>query len=384
MPEDWMVFRRFRVQHSVNAGEIADWYSDVREEFRPAALRYLVDGSLQDRVLSRLISLEARPAWLRDYDSVHQMLESICEESWRCERLLVALFPDRFMPERPRQPVQIYSGTFFNEFSEWWDDADVRTEVITTHEKQTWPEWLRRDHDISDRLQSGSKDHWLALLVLGVCRSFGRTRDAQHLGFLEVAHEKGWWDVFKAPENVGAWMGMLRDWQDSAVDKLEYRQWMSLFPTIYQLSRYREKYVRLLKSAGQRPDNMYDIGRLLAPRGDENLTSGGTNFDAPPAPLYMGLHWVLRELVRLKVIDGVHLYRDCWVPSEQVIRFLCDLGLERPDDGMSNQQKAHAIFDFLASELEPEGPNLHRTFDIPIRHVDLDPDLRRRFGLEQR
>ncbi len=382
-PEDWIVFRRLRGQHRIGANEIANWYQNVTETLQPAALRYLVYGELQGRVLSRLISLETRPSWLRDYDNVRQMLEGICEEPWRCQRLLGALFPDQFAPEPSRQLVQSYSDTFFNRLSEWWDDAAVRSEVTTDYERQVWPDWLRRDHDIADRLQSGSKDHWLALLVLGACRSFGRTRASQHRTFLERAHKQGWWDIFQAPKEVGAWMEMLRDWQDGAMAKLEDPQWMSLFPAIYQLSRYRDVYVRLLKSAGQRPNNGYDINRLFAPRVDEALTGAGTHFDAPPAPLDMGRHWVLRELVRLKVVEGERLYRDCWVPSEQVIRFLCDLGFDRPDDRICNKEKAHAIFGFLASELETATPNLHLAFDIPIRHVAEDSDLRLQFGLVQ-
>lgn len=381
--EDWTLFRWLRLQHRVDAAEIADWYMDVRKDLRPAALRYLLDGKLQDPVLRHLISLRTHSSWLRDFDGVSQMLEEICKEAWRRQRLLAALFPARFVPEPQPRPVQIDSDTFFNRLSKWWDDDAVRNEVITAYERRAWPEWLRRDGDISDGLQAESEDHWLALLVLGVCRSLGRTQDHQHCGFLELAHSQGWWDVFKAPADAGAWMGMLKDWQDGASAKLTYPLWMSLFPAIYQLSRYWKVYVRLLKSVGQRPENMYKVTRLLAPRIDEALTGAGTRFDAPPAPLNMGLHWVLRELVRLEIIEGEHLYPDCWVPSEQVLRFLRNFGLDRPDDGMSNPQKARAIFDFLASELETTTPNLHRAFDIPIRHVASSADLRRRFGLEQ-
>lgn len=278
--------------------------------------------------------------------------------------------------------MQIDSDTFFNRLSKWWDDDAVRNEVITAYERRAWPEWLRRDGDISDRLQAKSEDHWLALLVLGVCRGLGLARDHHHRSFLELVHKRGWWNVFKTPGDEGAWMRMLREWQDGALAKLPYAKWMSRFPAIYQLSRYRDVYVRLLKSAGQRPAAMYDITRLLTPRVDQALTGAGTHFDAPPAPLDMGRHWVLRELVRLKVVEGEHLYRDCWVPAEQVLRFLRNFGLD-PDDGMSNPQKARAIFNFLASELETATPNLHRAFDIPVRHVASSADLRRRFGLEQ-
>ncbi len=382
-PEDWIVFRGLRAQDPVDAAEIANWYGDLEEDLRRAALRYLLDGELRDTVLSRLIPLDARPSWLGDFDGVRRVLEGVCGEDWRRRRLLVALFPNRF-PVPEWAPVQLVdSATFFDRLSEWWDDATERSEVIDDYEGRAWPEWLRRDGDISDGLQAGSEDHWLALLVLGACQSLGRTRDRQHRGFLERAYWEGWWDVFRDPDDAGAWMRMLREWQDGAVAKLDYALWMSLFPTIYQLSRYRNVYVRLLKSVGQRRDNLYYVRRLLAPRVDQALDGAGTHFDAPPAPLNMGLHWVLRELVRLGVVEGAHLYPDCWMPSQIVFRILEPFGLRRPADGISNPEKARTIFDFLASELGTATPNLHRAFDIPIRHVASNPDLRRRFGLEQ-
>ena len=178
-------------------------------------------------------------------------------------------------------------------------------------------------------------------------------------------------------------MNVLRTWQDKATANLTYLRWMSLFPAIYQLSRYLEKYQRLLTSAARRPAELYRVTCLLAPRVDEALTGAGQHFDAPPAPLNMGLHWVLRELVRVGVLDGNHLFPDCWVPSDRVLRFLQPLGLEPPDGRCTNSEKAHAIFKFLASELNTGSPHLHRAFDIPLRHINSSSDLRRRFGLEE-
>ena len=380
--QDWILLRWLRVQHRVDAAEVADWYTDIEEDLRPAALRYLLHGGLRDPVLSRLIPLDSRPSWL-GFERVDRILESICDEPWRRRRLLVDLYPDRFcVPESPRVPV-VDSGAFFNRLSEWWDDDAVRSEVTADYESRAWPEWLRRDGDISDGLQAGSKDHWLALLVLGACQSLGRTRDEQHRGFFERAYREGWWDVFKHPDDDGAWMRMLREWQDEASGTLPYARWMSLFPTIYQLSRYRDVYVRLLKSAGQRRDNMYEVRRLLAPKVDQALSGAGTHFGAPPAPLNMGLHWVLRELVRLRVVEGEHLYRDCWVPSRQVIDVLGELGFQVPADDTPNPEKARAICKFMVASLKTATPTLHQAFDIPLRYVASNQDLRRQFGLEQ-
>ena len=381
--EDWRVFRRLRVQHRVDAAMMAKWCEDLPKDLHPAAVRYLLHGELGSGVLQHLVPIEGRPRWLREYDDVCRLVEDQCEESWRRQSLLGALFPDRFRaPEPPRpSPIPPGSDTFFQQLLEWWDAAAVRNEVISDYEKAAWPAWLRRD-GIAEGLQSDSVDHWLALLVLGACRSLGRTRAHQHRSFLELAHGEGWWDVFKAPDEPGAWMEVLRDWQDGASANLAYPQWMSLFPAIYQLSRYRNVYVRLLRSAGRRPENMYQVTRLLAPRVDVALTGAGTHFDAPPAPLGMGLHWVLRELVRLEVVRGEHLFPDCWVPSEQFLNVLRPFGLTC-DEGLDNPERARAIFDFLAPVLGTATPNLHRAFDIPLRHVSSNPDLRRRFGLEQ-
>ena len=187
------------------------------------------------------------------------------------------------------------------------------------------------------------------------------------------------------PDDVAGWMNVLRTWQDRAVANLTYSRQMSLFPTIYQLSRYLEKYRRLLTSYARRPGESYrGVTCLLSPRIDEALTGAGQHFDAPPAPLNMGLHWVLRELVRLGVLQGTHLFPDCWVPAERILRLLQPLGLEFPDTSSTNPEKAQLISDFLAAELKTEQPHLHLAFDIPLLHIDSSMKLRARFGLDAR
>ena len=380
--EDWQVFQWLRDQHRVDTAMMAEWYADLSDIKRPVAISYLLVGVLGSSLLQRLVPRDQRPHWLREYDEVRRLVEGQCNESWRRQSLLGALFPGKFRAQdwQP-DPITPESGTFFQELLEWWDDDADRSRVIAAYEGGAWPDWLRRG-GIAKGLRTDSEDHWLALLILGACRSLGGASDHHHRSFLELMHSKGWWEVFKTPDDDNAWMEMLRDWQDDALARLTYPRWMSLFSAICQLSRYQDVYRRLLKSAGRRPEGMYQVSCLLAPRVDVALTGAGTHFDAPPAPLNMGIHWVLRELVRLEVIEGEQLFPGCWVPSKQVIRLLVRLGLEQPDDRMSNSAKARAIFDFLASELGTRAPNLHRAFDIPLRHAASDADLRHKFGLE--
>ncbi|WP_294540253.1 hypothetical protein [uncultured Rhodoblastus sp.] len=383
---DLTLFMRLRVRHQIDARMIATWYAALNAALRPAALTYLLRGKLQQDVLKWLVGAENRPDWLVDYDEVREMLEGLAEERWRSQALLAALFPEHFesLPDSsgPRPLPESTKRSFFERLDGWWNDDNVRRGVIESYETDAWPEWLRRD-GLAEGLQSGSDDHWFGLLVLGSCRSIGRSEESHHRSFLEKAHSEGWWDVFKNPDDVEAWMNVLRMWQDNATANLTYPRWMSLFPAIYQLSRYLPKYRRLLTSAGKRPKELLRVTCLLAPRVDEALTGAGQHFDAPPAPLNIGLHWVLRELVRLGVLDGDHVFQDCWVPSDRLFRFLQPLGLEPPDGGCPNSVKAQAIFEFLAAELKTERPNLHRAFDIPLLHISSNSDLRRHFGLEE-
>ena len=383
---DCQVFRWLRAQHRVDAATMAEWCGALPEDLRSAAIRYLLYGELRVGVLQHLVPIKGRPRWLQDHSDASQLVEAGCDESWRRQSLLGALFPDRFraadpLPESRPDSTGCHADTFFQQLLVWWDDDDIRDEVVSAYEEAAWPAWLRRD-GIAEGLRMGSDDHWLALLVLGACQGLGRTQANQHRRFLEWAHEGEWWDVFKTPGEPDAWMKELRYWQDSAEAKLDYPQWMSLFPAIYQFTRYLDVYVRLLKSASERSSNTYIVDHLFAPRVDETLTGTGTHFDAPPAPLGMGRHWVLRELVRMEVVGGDHLFPDCWVPSVQVLNVLRPFGLEL-DEGRANSEKAHAIFDFMASELGTDTPNLHLAFDIPLRHLASNPDMGLGLGLEQ-
>ncbi len=392
-PEDAAVFRHIRTRLQIDAATMAAWFTDLADAKRAGALRYLLHGSLKSEVLEKLVPSDARPSWLNDREDVRRMVNGLGDD-WQCQSLLSALFPEhgRNGPETPstaldgpdpdagfevsRHPSP---EDFFERLQDWWDDPDNRRNVFDHYEGDAWPGWLR-EAGIAESLRTDSDDHWLALFVLGACRGLGRSTPKQHQGFLEAANREGWWKVFKRPNEPSDWMEVLRSWQDSAVDHLEYSYWMSLFPTIYLISRYLREYRGLLRSADRRPD-LDDLTRLLAPRSDPALSGAGRHFDAPPAPLNMGLHWILRELVRLKVLaPALHLLPHCWVPSEQVFRFLAPFGIESPDGNVSNSDKARAVYNFLERWLRT--PHLHYAFDIPLCHVDSNEHLQRYFGLQ--
>ncbi len=372
---DWRIYQWLRGAHKIGVSEITEWMFELSEDLQPAAIRYLLHGNLRDDILQELVDMDVPPHWLTDYEKVFQLVNQQTEDYWRRQSVLAALFPSRFPP--PKNGMPVGSTEFFKNLDKWWNDDETRGKVVSEYEERTWPNWLRQE-DLATSLRMESEDHWLALLILGACQSIGRVKDGHHCQFLEWAHSQEWWTVFKNPDDKNAWMDELRNWQDDALDELRYRRWMELFPTIHQLSRFWKVYARLLKTAENRQP--FRITTILKPRIDETLTGAGVQFDAPPDPFGIGIHWILRELVRLEIIDGKHLYPDCWVPSEQVLNLLNQYGLDRDQiEDRSNSEKAHVIFDFMSEKLETEASNLHRMFDLPLRHVALHPKLQESF-----
>lgn len=296
--DDFKVFRWLRGAHHADAAAMAEWIRDLPSNRQPAALLYLMDGLLAPKVLANIHGFPQRPTWLAEYDSVVVLLEGLGKESWERNRLLSTLFPDRFKPKgtdvEPRPNDEgADAEAFFSRLAHWWADDRTRKKVIAKHEKSCWPSWLRSS--LADGLADNSREHWLALFVLGACQSFGRTQDVQHRSVLDLSRERGWWRVFLEPENNDrAWMNVLRERQDEAVDQLEYELWVSLFPKIHQLSRYLDTYRILITSADRRPEHRYNIEGLRAPRADPALSGAGVQFDAPPLPSRIGLHWCLK------------------------------------------------------------------------------------------
>jgi hypothetical protein len=351
----------------------------VTDHAREAALRYCIEGTLA-RELRNLLRVEPIP-WFPDRQA---LATSPLVGSWSmADRvdLQAALFPAKKLDPEPQEVHVAQSDDFWARLSRWWGDRGTRREVVDTYERSAWPAWLRAD--LRQGLLDGSREQWLALLVLGASRGIGRKKAGHHRAFLEAAKDQGWWDRFLDPSDPAAWMETLRRWQDEATARLPYSSWMSLFPFIYQFSRHLDVYRRLLTTAGRRPAEMSKLAVLLAPRVDDALSGTGTQFDAPPAPLNMGLHWALRELVRLGVVEPEsHVLPYCWVPGRQVLELLEHLGMW-VDYSDSNEEKAAAIHEFLEEELGDEDPTLHRCFDIPLRRVASDPRVRQRLGLEE-
>ena len=193
--------------------------------------------------------------------------------------------------------------------------------------------------------------------------------------------ERGWWPVFIEGESAGDWMGVLDGWHKSSIELLDFVPWMRLFPTLYQLNRYGRVYRRLLLSAARRPDG-FNLRKLLAPLADEQLTGSGDAFDAPPLNLGVGGHWLLRELVRLEVVNGDQLAPLCYMPSKKLVDLLELTGLYLIGDE-DPQVKAAEIHRHIVSQIGSGPATFGGYYDLPLQAVALDEHLQLELGFRE-
>jgi hypothetical protein len=352
---------------------------------RIAALAYILHGDL-GRPLADKLRSDGRDGWYRRIPADY-FLEFSEDEQLRIRAFLardLVSFEESWtlLVGGPTARSPAAAQHFFAELIKWWDNESTRQDAIAKYEAGTWPVWLRQQ-GVAAGLLTRSDDHWLALLVLGATRSLGRSLRVQHRAFLELLYSEGWWDIFSSPEDSAGWMDVLRTWQDRASVHLKYARWMSLFPAIHQFSRHLKQYQNLFVAAERNREASSAVW-ICRPRVAHQFTGAGQQFDAPPLPCGIGFHWVLRELVRMRVLqnDEGHLYPDCWVPSKQVVDLLGSLGFQGMEEGATNSTKAHAISKFIAERTGVSNAHFHYAFDIPLRVVAKNGELRRKLGLE--
>ncbi|NLJ36516.1 MAG: hypothetical protein GX358_09865 [candidate division WS1 bacterium] len=209
----------------------------------------------------------------------------------------------------------------------------------------------------------------------------GRTKPGQHRGFLGLLEERGWLATMASPDSTyEQWMQVLDDYINSDKINGEYYRWMRNFVGIRWLALHLDTYCDIFQAVDRMPT--FSIGTVLRPR-DAHLLEG-SGITAPPLDrvLGIGICFVLRELVRFKVITTPKAHPYCYVPSSSVIRIMRSLGCDDLDDEERYVQ-SRKIYDFLHSELGDEKVTFGGGFDLPLIYAAYDEQVRLDVGLPQ-
>lgn len=364
------------------AEKLKDWIIEVEDSNRRrAALEYLIKGELASQVANALhekgidgtwlVSVGEDSEYLMDWDSdsrsklIYQILKTPSESrsAWyNYEYRAPSL-----------EPIDAKSA--LNRIYEWWESA--RAEELDNYRKQTYPEGLPLQLE-DDNDGAVDRSSWLVLLLLGGFHTMGRTQPEQHRRFIENCQHRGWWEVFTDPvpaQRFNDWMGVLDQYIDQQVDQQDYEQWMMRFPIIYKLSRHLDDFVELLLGL-ERYRRHFDLDLVLSPLADADQQGGG--IAAPPLgrTLGMGANFVIRELIRNRVIDSSHLRQHAYVPYQRVRRLFYEMGCENIE-AVTRLKASPLMQSFLTENVGEERASFCGDFDIPLKMVSED------WGLQQ-
>ena len=315
---------------------------DARREEMAGMLRLLEESGISD--LEALRARLAVDGWTGgDQDEG--------EEIWGGDRAdSEALLPEGTLPE----------------VAEWWDET--RDEERRKYARDAYPEGFRLD-----RLRTGARAEWFTMFALASFRSYGRTQDTQHRGFIDRATAHGWWNDLansRPPESVEPWLDQLERWSDAeqTLQDQEFSMWRRSFVSLYTVARWLDEYTHLMRRLPdivEEAEGRISLREVLDPTYSPSVKKLGVEAAPLARVVGMGINWMVRELVRSGFYErGGVMAPYSWMPSRRVRRFLEAQGLPLVD---GNPDHSPGIHEFVCERLGPEMAEFHGDYDLPLQ-----------------
>lgn len=349
--------------------------------------RWIIDGLSSEEGLGLLRYLDEAGHWRRHYHGVGKLLREPWFEGGQKRltsreanvlgliphdiltdpelRAWLGIFEEGFQPDsapRPRSENDVRQ--ILEEIHGWWECEGP--DYTRYYEESIYPghimpqlkgEFFEKDGD--------ERRGWLSLLILGCTYTMGWTDLRKQKTFLETCEKRGWMEVFSNPRSsADEWIYILDDYLNEQIVDAEWYYWMKQFISIYQISNYLTVYVNSFLSIENRGAISLD---LITRSGiDSAIDRGGEQ--APPInrALGIGACFVVRELVRMRILTKKHIYPHCFVPIKRVRDFFveelgCKEILTEPKLTVSK-----VIHEFLVKHMGKEKATFNLAFDLPF------------------
>ena len=249
---------------------------------------------------------------------------------------------------------------------EWWDR--VKAEERLRYHKEAYPSVL----NVSS-LGQEDRVSWFTLFALACFRSYGRTTEAQHRGFVDRAVQDGWWAELaesRPPDDTRVWLGRLQAWSraDQSGQDEEFGMWRSSLVALYSVARWLDEYVRLMQNLPkivQDSSGRVSLRDILNPTYSPSVQKLGVDAAPLARTVGMGVNWMIRELIRGGIyVRGGPMAPYAWMSSRRVRTFLERLGLS---DLPGNADDSRRIYEFVVEEIGEEAAEFDGDYDLPLQ-----------------
>ncbi|WP_230460292.1 hypothetical protein [Sansalvadorimonas verongulae] len=352
----------------------AEGISSKDHSRQDALLRYLISG-FNGRHLGRRLKALGQPRWLLHIDStvLKKQFSWTASDIYDYKQLM--LVSDEEKRKSVADDVKTSRGSFkpvdaLNNIYEWW--AESCPENLATYEdrlySQSLPWKLMAEDDVLESHEA--RKGWLKLLYLGACQTIGRVSEGHHRTAMDWIERKGWWDRM-AQEDMQSedWTGIIDEYLADAQVSESYRVWLQILP-MYNFSKNLESYVHMLLSL----DRLPQLNDFLKSSESQVWQGTGEYLPALRRSLGIGANFVIRELIRHKVIPDTGAQQHAFVLSEKVRRLINRIGYTVGDsaDPYQSEELYKAFFRDLNNDAMA---TFDFSFDIPFRFLADEPEL---------
>lgn len=271
----------------------------------------------------------------------------------------------------PPKRIEYDTKSILRELADWWEKHSP--EQLRQYHRKVYPNGQTPTLVFSDgNMNISERREWMIMLILGSLHTMGRQNPGQHREFLVRCLRNGWLDVI-SEHNVDSqrWFDLIEDFLDDPLGNQDYYQWMKQIIAFYQFNRWLPAYVDVFMNI-DRFDRLLTADDIVDPRKNLDFSGGGP--DAPSmrrALGRVGIHFVLRELVRLNFIRGKNIYHLCYVPIQRVRDLL---SLITNGDRVETSED---IYRLLVKHMGDENATFGGVFDLPLMVLADDKDLQR-------
>lgn len=347
---------------------------------RRAALRYLLEGELGERLSHRLREQSIAGSWLDrlngddkvfhgwDEDDIYEILYRKLPSIEQLREMGNGLWGNKW------GRLKLDPTVVLPKIKEWW--IEKGDSLIGNYESDTYPE-AKIPNLAENETGDFDRSNWLILFLLGAFHTLGRSRRQQHRTFIQLCRQEGWWDTFAAesPENhADDWMRVLDRYIDAQVDESEYEMWMNRFPAIYRVARHLDDYREAFLSI-DRYETLPDLGGITVTRANPSFQGGG--IAAPPVRRTFGIGacFVVRELKRAGLLTEKTAMPHCYVPAARVRRLMAALDCADLNEEQAYPGQSKIIHRFLCEHLGEREAGFQGAYDIPLQIVMEQPVL---------
>jgi len=380
--EGMRFFASCRTKLAINAVALAQWIRDASgPHLQAATLQYLLNGKLRQEVFSLLNQYRTGETWL-DMESLENSEAFQRLSSAKQKYLLAALSLEELetRSKLTKTPRRLSPEKILTNIALWWRGG-AADEHIPLYEKSYYPAGrpprISRDALLTEL---DARREWVVLFLVGIMHSMGRSKPEAHRNFIRMCEQRGWLDVFANPEaTANQWIEIIDTYTEEQIDDSRFLHWLREYVSVRAVSRHLDDYVELFLSI-QRFNQPFGMDEILKARASPTFQGGG--IDAPPIHRFLGYGacYIVRELMRMGVINNPHAYPHCYVPVLRVRKLVAEIGHTDIDvESGSKLDKSRKIFQFLKQHLGDEEATFDRSFDLPLLTIANDQELQRKF-----